>query len=66
MTESKIELTERLRREGNWPAALKFKEQALQPHPARQPDREPRPGRTPPEECFTQGGFPAHPRKGMT
>jgi len=47
VTESKIELTERWRREGNWPAAMEFKEQALQPHPAGQPDREPRPGGTP-------------------
>ena len=29
MTESKIELTERLRREGRWPEAMKFKDTAL-------------------------------------
>ena len=30
MTESKIELTERLRREGRWPEATKFKDTALE------------------------------------
>jgi hypothetical protein len=29
MAESKIELTDRWRREGNWPAAMKFKERAI-------------------------------------
>ena len=29
MNESKIELTERLRREGRWPEASKFKDEAL-------------------------------------